>query len=462
MKIQLSERQKTALDLLDDPQVTEIYYGGAAGSGKTMLICIWMLLQCRNYAGIRIGLGRKELTRLKQTTLTTLLREAHRLLEVGKGYNYQDHKGLLTYKNDSSIQLIDLARQPSDPDFDTLGSLNLTHVVIDEGGELVKKAKDAIGARRNRFMNKEHNIIGKLIVTGNPSQNFTRDEYYEPYAELGAGDYRKWQFGEVVVDGVKKSAYRAFVKALPTDNPFLPANYIEILKNLPNQERKRLYEGNWNYLDDDDMLFTSILIDRSLIGDKSQEGDITRFIGVDVADKGSDQTIATLIEDGIITEQQALSVDASGEKAISELTALELIKYAQQRGFTAAQAKQIAVEGNGVGVGVRDFMRSKGWFIQEYTATASSRSQGYYDMSTAMDKSKLKIWSQLPTLDKLRRQLMVLTYEFNEKLEPVVLAKKKVKELLGHSPDEADSAYIAYWVAQGQSDPKANSNRIIF
>lgn len=104
MKIKLSEKQKIALDLLDDQQVTEIYFGGSAGGGKTLLLCLWILLQCRNYPGIRIGLGRKELTRLKQTTVVSLLREAHRMLEVSnQDYTFQDQKGLITYTNGSSI-----------------------------------------------------------------------------------------------------------------------------------------------------------------------------------------------------------------------------------------------------------------------------------------------------------------------------------------------------------------------
>lgn len=460
LTLKLSRKQKIALDLLDDPQVTEIYYGGSAGSGKTLMLCIWMLKEMRQYPGIRIGLGRKELTRLKQTTVTSLLREAHPMMLVKQGtFNYQDQKGLITYQNGSSIQLIDLARQPSDADYDTLGSLNLTHVVIDEGGEIVKKAKDVLGSRKNRFLNDKYGIVGKTVITGNPSQNFTREEYYDPYLESGGGDYQKWPTGEVVINDQKQTAYKAFIKALPTDNPFLPQNYIEVLKQLPSQERKRLYEGNWDYLDDDDMLFKSTLIERSLIGETS---DGSKYIGVDVADKGKDSTIATLIVDGVITLQRPLKVDTTREAALSELTALELIKFAQMNGFTGKDARNIAVESNGVGVGVRDFMRSKGWFVSEYVATGSTRSQALYDMAQSMDKGDLKIHSELDTLNELRKQLMVLTYEFKEDLTPKVLEKKKVKEILGYSPDHADSAYIAHWVAMGAGSNAKKPSRVIW
>jgi hypothetical protein len=417
-----------------------------------------MLLQCRKYPGIRIGLGRKELTRLKQTTVTSLLREAHKMLNVtSASFKYQDQKGLITYTNGSSIQLIDLARQPSDPDYDTLGSLNLTHVLIDEGGEIVKKAKDVLGSRKNRFLNAEYHIVGKTVITGNPSQNFTREEYYDPYIKAGAGNYQKWAVGDVEIDGRLVTAYRAFIKALPTDNPFLPQNYIEVLKQLPTQERKRLYEGNWDYIDQDDMLFTSLLIDRAMTGELSTG---SKYIGVDVADKGKDKTVATYMENGIIREQKELEVNTTGETAISNSTALALIKFAQQRGFDDNMARQIAIEGNGVGVGVRDFMRNKGWFITEYTATASSRSQGFYNFFKHLDEGKTKIFNELETIGELRKQLMAMTYEFKENLEPSVIQKKKLKEILGYSPDEADSAMICDWVANGSSDKRYNIKRI--
>ena len=421
-------------------------------------------MECRKYPGIRIGLGRKEGNRLRQTTVVTLLNEVHPTMGVSKeDYVFKDQAGMIIYKNGSVIQLLDLNYQPSDPDYDTLGSLLFTHVIIEEAGEVRKKARDVFGARANRFMNDKYGIVGKTVMTQNPSQNFTRQEFYEPYKKLGMGEYRVWPIGEVEVQGEMKTAYRAFIKSLPTDNPFISRNYIERLKRLPPQERKRLLEGNWDYMDDDDVLFPSLLLDRSSIGARPTDEQIIRHIGVDVADKGKDKTIVSLIENGVLVQQRRLNVDTTGEKPISELYSLELIKFAQQHGFTSAMAKQIAIEGNGVGVGMRDFMRSKGWFITEYTATAQSRSAGYYKLHECMDDGSFQIWSQIETIEELRKQLMTMTYEFDDKLQPKVLAKKKIKEELGYSPDEADSAMIANWVANGgYSDPKQDASRIIF
>lgn len=453
------------MKVLNHPQVVEVDFGGAAGGGKSWLVCLWMLMQCRQYPGIRIGLGRKEGLRLRQTTVITLLREVHPIMGVGADeYTYQDQRGVIQYKNGSQIQLVDLNWQPSDPDYDTLGSLNFTHVVIEEAGEIREKARTVFGSRKNRFLNKEYNIVGKTVLTQNPSQNFTRQEFYEPYKALGMGTHRIWPIGEVETSpGVIRVAHRAFIRSLPTDNPFISRNYIEVLKNLPMQEKKRLLQGNWDYMDDDDVLFPSLLLDRATISNRDEETPILKYIGVDVADKGKDKTIVSLMENGVLIQQLRLQVDTTGEKPISELYSLALIKFAQQHGFSQQDARKIAIEGNGVGVGMRDFMRSKGWFITVYEATAQSRSDGYYRLHTGMDEGSFQMLNTLPTLNELRKQLMVHTYEFDDKLQPKVLQKKKVKEELGYSPDEADSAMIANWVSVGGViDPKKDASRIIF
>lgn len=455
IEISLSRKQRLALDLLADPQIVDLDFGGAAGGSKSWTVCLWMVMQCRQYPGIRIGLGRKELTRLKQTTVYTLLREIHPALRVKPHeYKYNDHKGLISYINGSEILLVDLNFQPSDPDYDSLGSLNFSHTCIEEIGEIRKKARDVFTSRKNRFKNDEFGIVGKSVQTQNPSQNFTYSEYYEPYKNLGAGDYQKWPIGEVEIDGVMKTAYRAFIKALPTDNPFLPQNYIELLKQLPPQERKRLYEGNWDYMDDDDMLFKPQLLDKASTSEP-REG--VKFIGVDVSDKGKDKTIATLIEDGIVTKQKYLGYAPDNPTPISEQLSLGLIQFAQTEGFKATDARRIAIEGNGVGVGIRDFMRSKGWGITEYTATSQTRSQAYYDASQDMDKGELQILNSLETITELRKQLMAHTYEVDDKLRPKVLKKDKIKEILGKSPDEADSLAICNWIRRGGNPAKTGS-----
>lgn len=468
----MSETQSLSFSILDDPQYTDVLFGGSAGGAKSFFVCLWAVIQCRNYPGIVIGLGRKELKRLKQTTLVTLLSKVHPALGVHDSeYKYNSQEGYVQYINGSKILLIDMAYAPTDPEYDKFGSLELTHVIIEEVGEAVKKAVDVLSSRRNRMMNKEYGIVGKMVMTCNPTQNFIRQEYYKPYEDLGMGRLQKWERGEVIIPetGIRKPAYRAFVRSSVYDNPFVDANYIEFLKNLDTQERKRLLDGDWNYADDDDTLFKSSLLDRATSYQQAPSDEFNKHIGVDVADKGKDDTIATLEDNGVIIAQKVLNIDMTSEemrvtdKPISYLYADELIKFAQQNGFTANQAKRIAIEGNGVGVGMRDAMRVRGWYITLYEATSRTRSQGYYDFMLDMDSGDIKLVFDLDD-GELRRQLAAHTYDMKEQI-PYVVSKDKLKIALARSPDNADSAMICNWVRRGgydAHDPKKNQSRVRF
>lgn len=423
-----------------------------------------MLLQCREFPGIRIGLGRKEITKLKQTTVITLLREAHPMLGINsRQFFYQDQKGLITYLNGSSIQLVDLAKQPSDPEYDSFGSLNFTHTVVEEGGEVVKKARDVFISRKNRFMNGEYNLVGRSITTCNPSQNYLKSEYYRPYMEKGGGDYQKWEHGRVEIEGKMQTAYRAFIRSLASDNPFIPQNYIEVLRKLPDPERKRLLEGNWDFEDTDKMLFKPVSMDRALI-DEAKMGE--RYIGADVADTGSDKTIFSLYEADILIEQRKIEVDKN--KAIGEQIALELIKYAQQNGIDQSKASHIGLDVLGVGASTRDFMRQRGWYVREFVAGGKGadgfrnlRGEVIYKFSQDIEKLVVRFYNRCPMLELLRDDLYAHEYTTEERMI-VVKSKKDIKEVLGRSPDNAESAYIGYWASHGEMDPKRDKSRIIY
>lgn len=86
-----------------------------------------------------------------------------------------------------------------------------------------------------------------------------------------------------------------FVKALPTDNPFIDASYFESLKSLPELERKAYLEGDWDALDErmDRDGWMRLLTDTELstvkIGAAGHSG--YRVLGVDPAAGGDKSCI---------------------------------------------------------------------------------------------------------------------------------------------------------------------------
>ena len=439
---------------------------------NSMAIGILALLRCMQFPGVREGIGRKDLTQLKKTTLATLLGKVHAIFGVTQQDFKQGQDGSITYRNGSVILPIELAYYPSDPDFNRLGSLELTDMFIDEVGELPEKSYTAIKSRVGRWKNDEYGITPKVFSTCNPSMNFVKQEFFDIYDKLGGGTIQRWQHGFTIYKGEKIPAYKAFVRSSVYDNPFIERSYIETLKRLPQQERRRLLDGNWNYVDDDSSLFKNSLLHKATTFNLPEPTEkFSKFIGVDVADKGKDKSIFSLIDNGVLVAQRESSIkmqwDEAGDDSLpmSRMLADELIDFATKNGFTEHTAKNIAVETNGVGVGLRDFMKHRGWRITEYTATHKSRSEGYYQMMLDMDSGDLRMLHDLKGLDVLKSELLVHTYEMDNQT-PSVIKKEKIRSMIGRSPDRADSFmianYVRNWISNPQNDPRRNVNRLVW
>lgn len=471
-RYQISRKQQQFLELLNDPSISELLCGGAAGGSKTICMCLGIVHLAKEYPGVRLFVGRKTLKSLKQSTISTLLNKVHPMMEIGLNdfaIHFQDMT--LDYKNGSRVIFGELDTIPSDEDFARVGSLEVDAAFIDEAGEITLKAKNAIKSRVGRgVMADSYGIPGKVILSCNPSTNFLRQEYYDPYMQLGGGGFQKWKIGQTEVNGKKVDTYRAFLKMDAWDNPFLPKTYIDNLKTLPDRERKRLLEGNWDYADDETSLFRSGLLEKSMAYQLPEKREaIDKFIGVDLSDSGKDKTIFSLIENGVLTTQRASSVQMDWEKdsklPIGRLITDELVEFAQRNGIDQRLASHIAVEINGVGASVRDFLRERGWQVLEYTATHKSRSENYYQLMLDLDSGEMKIYHDLNDLDGLRRELAAHSYTMNNQ-EPSVVKKEKIKLSIGHSPDRADSFCIANYarrmVEKPELTPHTNRNRLIF
>ena len=446
--ISMSPVQVLAWEEVNDPQNTLILFGGGAGGGKSYLLGLIAALMCRKYPRIHIGLARKELMALRQTTLATLLSKVHPALGISQNdYTINGRENYLEYRNGSRIQFLDLASKPSDPDFESLGSLELTFALVDEAGETDQRAVDVLRSRTNRWLNKEYSLVGFTAMTANPSTNWLRQVMYDPYEKRGMGRIQKWQIGDVIVGGVKKPAYAVYIRSTVKDNPFIDENYIENLKTMPKQELKRLLEGDWNYLDDDDSLFTMQLLDKATVFETEDEAEDEKFnkaIGVDLSDSGKDDTIAVLVENGVAIKSLQIQSPKGSDDAIGHVIADKLIGFALKNGFSPAVAKYITIEGNGVGASTRDALRAKGWKVNVYIATQQSRSDGFYQLMIDMDAGKLKLLDGVEDINtaEIKKELIAHTYDLDTGKARVV-KKSVLRKRLGRSPDWADATMIA-------------------
>lgn len=478
METEVSEQQAIAFELLRNPEVIDLLFGGGAGGGKSLLVTLWAVLECRKYPGIRIGIGRNEISNLRKTTIQTLFKETHPLLNVKEAdFKYSaivDPK--VEYRNGSELVFVDLAWAPHDPDYDRLGSLNLTHTIIEEMGEVRKKGRDVFTSRKNRFLNKRYNIVGKSVGTCNPSTNFLRQEYYDHYAKLGGGSHQTWPIindaGEPIFvnlpDGRRVEALRAFVRSLVLDNPFISQNYVEELKALPLAERKRLLQGNWDYYHDARTLFK-----RSMFVRAQAKSEATGYAGCDPS-RGGDECVFTYMLGDNVRDIEKVSIP-SDEPDKGNFVAVRFIKFCKARKVGSINA---AVDIVGIGESVGDSCNRLGFKIQRFNAGSTTgvrtlddtkqygeakvdpdgikgtrlfdniRSQNFYDMAEAANAGTMTFDPALPHYDELCTQLEAHGYTTKERIIIVDKKEPTVKARLGKSPDVADSLQAAWWVKQ--------------
>jgi PBSX family phage terminase large subunit len=210
--MQLLIKQENAVYFLKDSQTKEVLYGGAAGGGKSALGCLWLIENCQRYKGSRWLMGRSKLKALKETTLNTFF-ELTSLLNLGDQFSYNAQSNIIKWNNGSEILLKDLFLYPSDPNFDSLGSLEICGAFIDECNQVVHKAWQIV-LSRCRYKLNQFGIIPKVLGSCNPAKNWTYKEFYKK-----------------AKDGTLSNT-KVFIQALPTDNPHLPEDVDYLLAML--------------------------------------------------------------------------------------------------------------------------------------------------------------------------------------------------------------------------------------
>ena len=417
MDIKLTKKQSQCWKLLTDDVTNIITYGGSAGGGKSYLGCLWISSLCLQYPGIRTLIGRTVLQQLKVTTLNTLFEVLQLMgLKSGEHYTFNGQSNIITFSNKSEIILKDLAYQPSDPNYDSLGGLELSAIFIDEAAQ-VSHLCFSILKSRIRYKLNQYNLIPKVLLTCNPGQNWIKKEFYIPFIQ------------ETL------ELNKAFVPALPMDNPHLPPSYIEMLRGLPNAQRRRLLEGDWNYNEEDDSLFNFDHISNSVFKFKPEPTD-KKYMSVDVARFGSDRSVV-MIWSGLVVLDCIVFNKLSTTELSSEIREL-IEKY-------GIHPTNIIVDSDGVGGGVADQIRGTN-FVNNSSPLhgqnySNLKSQCYVKLSELFKEGKISINIMNPSvIDDLTQELLAVKLKDIDKDNKVqVQSKDEMKKILGKSPDLSDA-----------------------
>jgi len=417
INIDLTKKQSQAWKLLMDDKTNIVLYGGSAGAGKSWLGCLWVTTLCLKYNGIRCLIGRTVLQQLKLTTLNTLFEVLQQMgLKSGEHYVYNGQSNVITFNNKSEIILKDLQFQPSDPNFDSLGGIEITACFIDEAAQISYLAYNILKSRI-RFKLTEYNLQPKMLMTCNPGQVWLKKEFYIPYIQE-------------TLDPTK-----AFVPALPLDNPHLPPSYIEMLKSLPPSQRRRLLEGDWNYMEEDDSLFNFDHISSSVYKNVPQGTD-KKYLSVDVARFGGDRSVI-VVWSGLV----ALEVKVYTKLSTTELST-EITDIMRMYGI---HPTNVIVDSDGVGGGVADIIRGSNFVNNSRPLHEQNfinlKSQCYVKLSELFKEGKISINVMEPSIvDELTQELLAVKLKDIDKDNKVaVMSKDEMKKILGKSPDLSDA-----------------------
>jgi hypothetical protein len=425
----LTIKQTEVLDLLEDKVTNEILAGGAAGGAKSAIGCYWQLKQRNKYPGTRGFMGRARMKTLKDTTLKTFIEVATDKERYGLGFKRGVHfditsaqdpesPGCIEFKNGSLIFLRDLFLYPSDPEFDDLGSLEITDAYIDECSQVSAKAREILGYRLRYGLDK-WGLIPKILYTSNPVKGWLYDEFYKPS-----------------VDG-KLDSNKAFVPMYVWDNPYAPREYVTMLENKPDgPEKQRLYYGNWDYAADPGVLCEYDAICDMFTNDHVQP-DGKKRISADLAMQGRDRFVLGSWNGLVCTirKDKEKSTGKSIETDVKEVMITDEVPHSQS-----------VVDSDGMGAYLESYLKG----IKEFHGGAQAnnklefanlKSECGWKLAEKVNKREVKIICSKEQETRIKKEMTVLQSKDIDKDETRkrLIGKDEMKILLGgKSPDYLD------------------------
>ena len=471
--IRLFQKQKVAWDYLHNDKTTEVAYGGGAWWGKSLLWSLWLATQIANKPWSTWGIGRSELKKIKLSTFLTfkdMLRSAG--FQDGS-YKYDDQKSVMTFTNGCLVVLMDLNENPSDPNFDRLGSMEFTGFFIDEAQEVSGKAKQIVTSRlrnltwKTFFYSKdkdkcdkwikdngkgllhyneqldEYQVVlwiqekPKLLLTLNPWRNFVYTDFYKPW-------YNDKNNGTQTL-----LSHRAFIQSLPTDNPFLPPAYVDNLRNLDKVSKERLLYGNFEYSDDEALLFSIDDISACFRSIWQNSKWLEVYLTIDAARQGRDNTVICIWF--WLDIHKILTISKAGLKEQEDFINGLILKY-------GVDIDNVIVDEIWVWGGLVDSLGCR-WFIANATALqpyssklltykkrnyANLKTQSFFYLQKYLPN--ISIYPECEFKEKIIEEaLFIRQVDMDNDNKIKLESKKDLKEKLGRSPDYMDAISFRMW-----------------
>lgn len=427
------DTQKLALQQLTDNQHNYVFYGGAAGGGKSFTGWLWLILNSLAYPGTSWFFSREELNDARKYGSQTF-NEVLEVFGIRKSlfkYNGQDNF-FLCPETGSKIYLLGVKVNPRDKEQQGLGSTLFTGGFMEECGEHNSgDSFDTLKTRVGRWKNKDYDLTRKIYKTGNPSKNYTYKQFY-----------KRDKSGDL------PSNY-SFIKALVTDNPKRQPGYVEGLNEITDKaKRQRLRYGDWEYDNSDNALITYDAILSIFNNNHVAKYAGGTYITADIALQGSDKFVVGVWYGFELRE--VVILEKTNAKEVEQI--IRKLAYKHD-----VPEYRIAFDSDGVGDYLSGYLVLAKPFhngskpvesnvaANQYTHQKERyknlKSQCYFRLAKAIQAGKIWVSASLSEAYKenLIEELEAVknrSYGTDQDLE--VLQKPEVKDLIGRSPDISD------------------------
>lgn len=353
----------------------------------------------------------------------------------------------IQFANGSRIDLLDVAYQPSDPEYERLGSIEFTGGFGEEVGEWDFKAFDTLKSRIGRQLNTEYGLTPpKFFLTCNPTRNWVYKVFYEPQK-----------------NGNLPANYK-FIQSLYKDNPHTADIYAKQLETISDATlRARLRDGLWEYTTDDLAIFNySAVLD---LFTNRLEDSKDKYFSADIARFGSDKIVYGVWRgmNLIRLEDRSKQSIMQTENDIRDMLHKEFIPF-----------KNAIIDEDGVGGGVLDHLEGINGFMGGRSPLSKSedvrtnitnapanyitkpnyknlRSQCYFLLADAVNNRRISITAPVSEEIKYKiiEELMQIKRVDTGTDAPLqIIPKEDIKENIGRSPDYADTIMMRmYFVA---------------
>ncbi len=439
IRIQPTIKQALLYHKLRDKTTQFILFGGGAGGGKSWGGCEFLLIMCVQHPGTKWFIGRNQLKRIMQSTYITFQKVCKHHKIPRSSWKLNEKHSYIQFWNGSRIDLLDVAYQPSDPLYERFGSIEYTGGWLEEVGEIKGKAFDVLKSRIGRHMNTETGLYPKILLTCNPKKNWVYYDFYKPHTT-----------NELSEDS-------CFIQSLYNDNPYTSTEYGILLSKIKDPiMRARLKNGLWEYEDDDSALMSYERILELFKNTESKPGDF--YLSVDVARFGRDKAVIILWQGYFI--RKIWFYDKSSATFLEEMIKSKCKQW-------HIPMNRVVIDQDGVGGGLVDHLPGVWAFvnagrpIEEFDddnrykeqetdrySYKNLRAQCYDRLADSINEGQIGCYPDvspevrnwiIEELECIRRK----DVEDNEKKFQVI-GKEDIKDIIGRSPDFADSLMMRF------------------